>query len=98
MKHLQALSSRCARPLASLRKILFGMTAHEIVVYTVRLRSEMEHLFILVTAGDLIGLPVLPPYYSLRLLPYLVPQLASWKRQLLRERDFIEAQGLDLLG
>jgi hypothetical protein len=58
----------------------------------------MEHLFILVIAGDLIGLPVLPPYYTLRLLPYMVPQLSSWKRQMLRERDFVEAEGLDLLG
>lgn len=81
-----------------LRKIAYGMTAHEIVLYTVRLRTDMECLFILVTAGDLIGLPVLPPYYTLRLLPYMVPQLSSWKRQMLRERDFVEAEGLDLLG
>jgi hypothetical protein len=46
----------------------------------------------------LIGLPVLPPYYTLRLLPYMVPQLSSWKRQLLREGDIVEAEGLDLLG
>ena len=33
----------------------------------------MEHLFILITMGDLLGIPILPPYYSLRLLPYVVP-------------------------
>ncbi len=82
----------------ALRKIAYGLAAHEIVLYTVRLRADMEGLFILVTVGDLIGLPVLPPYYSLRLLPYLVPQIATWKRQMLRERDFFEAEGLDLLG
>lgn len=31
-------------------------------------------------------------------LPYFVHQLSTWKRQMLRERDFLEADGLDLLG
>jgi hypothetical protein len=58
----------------------------------------MENLFILVTLGDLIGVPILPPYYSLRLLPYIVPQVSTWKRRVLRERDILEADGLDLLA
>ena len=45
------------------------------------------------TLGDLVGVPILPPYYSLRLLPYVVPEINSWKRRLLRERDIT-----DLLG
>jgi hypothetical protein len=53
----------------------------------------MEHLFLLITLGDLVGVPILPPYYSLRLLPFVVPEINSWKRRLLRERDLV-----DLLG
>jgi hypothetical protein len=98
MNLVRILAHHSKRSIRTLRKIVFGMAAHEIVLYTVRLRTDMERLFILVTAGDLIGLPVLPPYYTLRLLPYMVPQLSSWKRQMLRERDFVEAEGLDLLG
>ncbi len=51
----------------------------------------MEHLFILTTMGDLLGVPILPPYYSLRLLPYVVPQIATWKRRMLREKDLTDA-------
>jgi hypothetical protein len=51
----------------------------------------MEHLFILVTMGDMLGVPILPPYYSLRLLPYAVPQIATWKRRMLREKDLTDA-------
>jgi hypothetical protein len=51
----------------------------------------MEHLFILITMGDLLGIPILPPYYSLRLLPYVVPQISTWKRRMLRERDVSDA-------
>jgi len=77
---------------------MYGAGAHEIVLYAVRLRSDMENLFILVTLGDLIGVPILPPYYSLRLLPYIVPQVSTLKRRVLRERDILEADGLDLLA
>ena len=33
-------------------------------------RAEAESLFLLIAFGELVGLPLLPPYYSLRLLPY----------------------------
>jgi hypothetical protein len=98
MQIAKPLVDKIAEALQVLRKLAYGMTAHEIVLYATRMRADMEGLFILITVGDLIGLPILPPCYSLRLLPFLVPQISSWKRQMLRERDFIEAQGLDLLG
>jgi hypothetical protein len=55
-----------------------------------RERGEVERLFVLVTFGDLIGLPILPSYYTLRLLPYVVPVLNRWKCNLLRERDWTD--------
>ena len=93
-----SLSNPIKHSLGMIRKWLYGMTSYEIVLYATRLRRDMENLFILITLGDLIGLPILPPYYSLRLFPYLVPQISSWKRQMLRERDFVETDGLDLLA
>src|SRR5206468_4055474 len=56
---------------ARLKEILYGMGAHDMSRYALRTRASMEHLFILITMGDLIGVPILPPYYSLRLLPYV---------------------------
>ena len=38
-----------------------------------------------------LGVPILPPYYSLRLLPYVVPQISTWKRRMLREKDLTDA-------
>jgi len=74
-----------------LKEILYGMGAHDMSRYAIRTRASMEHLFILITMGDLIGVPILPPYYSLRLLPYVVPNIASWKRRMLREKDISDA-------
>jgi hypothetical protein len=74
-----------------LREIVYGMAAHDMSRAALRTRASMEHLFILITMGDLLGVPILPPYYSLRLLPYVVPQIATWKRRMLREKDVADA-------
>ena len=75
----------------NLKEIIYGMAAHDMSRYTIRTRASMEHLFILITMGDMLGVPILPPYYSLRLLPYVVPQIATWKRRMLREKDVSDA-------
>ncbi len=73
------------------RSVLYGMAGHDMARYALKTRGSMEHLFILITMGDLLGIPILPPYYSLRLLPYVVPQISTWKRRMLRERDLTDA-------
>ncbi len=73
------------------KEVLYGMAQHDMSRYALRTRASMEHLFILITMGDMIGIPILPPYYSLRLLPYVVPQISTWKRRLLREKDVSDA-------
>ncbi len=70
---------------------LYGMAGHDMTRYALKTRGSMEHLFILITMGDMLGIPILPPYYSLRLLPYVVPQISTWKRRMLRERDLTDA-------
>ncbi len=70
---------------------LRGYAAHDQARFVSKTRSGMEHLFILITLGDMLGVPVLPPYYSLRLLPYLVPKISGWKRRMLREKDLTDA-------
>lgn len=74
--------------------ISFGMTTFEWVRDMERKRGEVEQLFVLITFGDIVGLPILPPYYTLRLLPYVVPAINRWKRSLLRERDWTDLTGL----
>ena len=73
-----------------LADVWFGMSLHETVRMYNRTRGSMDHLFMLVTFGDLVGMPIIPPYYTLRLLPFLVPSLQNWKRRLLREKDLID--------
>lgn len=77
--------------LQNLKEVMYGMASHDMSRAALRTRASMEHLFILITMGDMIGIPILPPYYSLRILPYVVPQISTWKRRLLREKDVSDA-------
>ena len=79
-----------------LREILYGMTIHEMDLELRKERGSIDHLFMLVVFGDLVGLPLLPPYYSMRLLPYIIPSIETWKRSLLRERDLTDFASIDI--
>jgi hypothetical protein len=71
-------------------QIIYGASVYEMVRDLRKERSHLEHLFILIVFGDILGIPVLPPYYSLRLLPYAMPNFMSWKRRMSRERDLTD--------
>jgi len=70
--------------------VLYGMFLYDATMMFRRQRGDLEHLFVLISFGDLIGVPILPPYYSLRLLPYIVPEINNWRRRMLRERDLTD--------
>jgi len=80
----------------ALRGILYGMTLHEMDLELRKERGNLDHLFMLSVFGDLVGLPLLPPYYSLRLLPYIIPSIEKWKRSLLREKDLTDFVAADI--
>lgn len=71
-------------------EVFYGMTVYDWVHELQKARNEQARLFTLIVYGDLLGIPLLPPYYTLRLLPYLVPTLVNWRRSMLRERDFTD--------
>ena len=77
-------------------EIMYGLLLHEPVLVMRKERGHLDNLFMLVIFGDMIGLPLLPPYYSLRLLPHIIPSLDTWKRRVLREKDVTDFVSHDL--
>ncbi len=71
----------------AVKGIFYGMASHQMVRQMLKTRMYLEHLFMLITLGDMLGIPILPPYYSLKLLPYALPNIETWKRRLFKERD-----------
>ena len=96
LSSIQELGAKLKAFSNTLREIMYGLTVHELDMEIRKERGSIDDLFMLVVFGDLVGLPLLPPYYSIRLLPYIIPTFNTWKRRLLRERDLTEQMAADL--
>jgi len=77
-------------------EMFYGATIYEMMRELNKERAQLEHLFILIVFGDLLGVPILPPYYTLRLLPYVMPNITGWRRSMLRERDMTDLCDQDI--
>ena len=73
-----------------IHEVCYGMTVYDWVRELDKARNEHNRLFTTLLFGDLIGVPILPPYFTLRLIPYLVPHFEGWRRSMLRERDLTD--------
>jgi hypothetical protein len=98
MKRSQTQPEKKSRRWQVVREFLYGMFGMEIAEHALEMRASLESMFMLGTVGDMLGVPILPPYYSLRLLPYLVPHISTWKRRVLREREFSDEHDYHLEG
>lgn len=77
-----------------LKDFLFGAAYLEIEQTARHEKLARLDLILLLSFGDILGVPVSPPYYSLRLLPYFYPALAPWKKRMLKEKDLTEIKSL----
>lgn len=66
--------------------------------HTLKRRKDLEQIFMLVTAGELMGFSLSPPLTGLRLLPFVVPQILYWRRRLLLWDDQLESADLRHIG
>lgn len=76
----------------AVREFVFGVVAYDTFEYATRARSSLHYLVMLALLGDIVGVPT-GSYYSLRVLPYVLPDLPRWKRWLVRQRDLTERVG-----
>lgn len=93
-----AIRGPLARFADALREFAYGMSGYEFARQALETRAALENVFLLVLVGDMLGIPVIPPYYALRLLPHVVPDVVTWKRRVLREHDFTDKHDHHLHG
>lgn len=74
----------------SIRQFIRGATSRMPALVPMKEMAGMERVFFLTVFGDHLGIPVMRPYYSLRLLPHMVPRIGPWTHSLLRERDLTD--------
>jgi hypothetical protein len=92
------IAERLATFARTLREVFYGATGYEFERQAARLRGDLENLFLFMIIGDVIGVPILPPYYALRLVPFVLEVMPWWKRRILRERHPLEHEEFDLHG
>jgi len=78
----------------ALKDFLFGAAYLEFEQTARQEKLARLDLILLLSFGDVLGLPVSRPYYALRLLPHLFPALGPWKKRLLKEKDLTEIKSL----
>ena len=74
----------------AIRQFIGGASVRMPALVPIKEMAGMERLFFLTVFGDCLGIPVIRPYYSLRLLPHVVPRIRPWMHSLLRERDLTD--------
>ncbi len=92
------MADRRVSKFRAIKEFFYGLYAYEFERQALEMRGELESAFMLITLGDMLGVPIIPPIYSLRVLPYVVPQIAGWKRRVLRERDLSDKEEFHLHG
>jgi hypothetical protein len=78
------------------KEFFYGLTLYELEKEFQKEKGQLNNLLMLTIFGDLAGLPLFPSYYSMRILPYIIPLLETWKRSLYREKDITDIFTSDL--
>jgi hypothetical protein len=89
---------RLRRRWEAVKDFLYGLAGYSFVHHSREMKHDAEAIFLVVTFGNLVGVPILPPLQSLGLLPYVVPAIGPWKQRLARRREFWEKEEYDLHG
>jgi len=100
MERSESVTSSILAAIGRTRKtvseIIYGLTGYELEVELRKEKGDLNNLLMLMVFGDLIGLPSFPPYYSMRILPHIVPYIENWKRSILREKDLTDKISIDI--
>ncbi|HUH65811.1 MAG TPA: hypothetical protein VLZ07_05205 [Syntrophales bacterium] len=87
------LAEIITRSRKTMNELFYGFTAYELEVELKKQKGDLNNLLMVMLFGELLGLPMFPPYYSLRLLPFVVPNIGVWKRNIQREKDLTDFMG-----
>jgi hypothetical protein len=70
----------------ALREVLYGLFAFDLEQGLRAEALQKGDIFLALTVGHLLGLPLHTSYYSLRILPHVFGDLPVWRRRTCRER------------
>ncbi|MDJ0272098.1 MAG: hypothetical protein QXN23_03175 [Candidatus Caldarchaeum sp.] len=83
------IGSRGGGVKAALKDFFFGALLLGLYGEVVRLKQKYNDIFFSLVMGEFLGIPLLCNYFTLRLLPYLVPEIESARKRLLQDVDVL---------
>ncbi len=69
------------------KDFLFGLFLYELYYDTLKYARKYKDAINIFIIGEMLGLPLMGTYLSMRLLPYLFPEIEKWKFRQLRDSD-----------
>jgi len=74
----------------ALRDFFFGAFILGLYQNVLNVKKKYEDILFSLMMGEFLGVPFLGNYFTLRLIPYLLPELERAKFRLLRDVDLLE--------
>ena len=72
------------------KDFLYGFLFHGMVSEVYEKKAEFEGVFMVFILGETIGVPILPGFYHLRLIPYYAARFPHWKKKTLKPKDLFD--------
>ena len=73
-----------------IKDFIYGFLLHGMASEVYERKIDLEDVCTLLFLGEIIGVPVFPGFYSLRLVPYYIPRFVRWKRKTLKPKDLLD--------
>lgn len=74
----------------ALKAFMWGLTCLDLYRETLREKRKYEDVLNIVLLGEFLGVPLMNSTITLRLLPYLFPELKHWRQRQLTEWDLTD--------
>jgi len=74
----------------ALRDFFFGAFLLNLYQHILHTKKKYDDIFFSLIMGEFLGIPLLGNYFTLRLIPYMLPELERVKTRLLRDVDLLE--------
>ncbi len=73
-----------------IKEVFFGLFVYDLYRSAIQAKAEYEDALNVLLMGQFLGIPLMNSVFTLRLFPYLLPQLGDWKRRKLKEADITD--------
>ncbi|MEM0482858.1 MAG: hypothetical protein QXM16_08270 [Nitrososphaerota archaeon] len=74
----------------ALRDFFFGALLLGLYQNVVRFKKKYDDIFFTLIMGEFLGIPLLGNYFTLRIVPYLMPEIERVRKRLLSDVDLLE--------